>query len=190
MMHSVTSWLKGWSSDGHPPEKPEHLVVSESLLLELQYQINEAEQAARERAQQEKIRQTGVDYSWLITNPSKGFEIPELEKLELEELCMKVKASECGKIINSFRDALLSESAVENFPKIFRTIIIRTIDNRPKDDTMSEWMMKSLSKLRKPSGKIAPVDFDPDQRTTASSEATNMADDNSHGLTRVEDLPV
>lgn len=198
-MNSVTSWLKSWSSDGQPPEKPEHLVVAESLLIELDFQIQEAELILREREQEEKRQQTGVDYSWLVTKPPKGYDVPELEKLELEELCMKVKAVECGRVINSFRDALLSEPCVQDIPKIFRAVIIQILDIRPKDDTMSEWMMKSLKNLRKTSSinKVMPVNIDNEITNHPQSSGeiysqrrSSIEDINKPVFTRVEDLPV
>ena len=201
-MHSVTAWLKSWSSDGVPPEKPEHMVVSESLLMELDFQIQEAEEAMRERTQQDRIKETGVDYSWLVTKAPKSYEIPELERLELEELCMKVKAVECGKVINNFRTALSREPKIQDISKIFKAVIIQLLDVRPKEDTMSEWMIKGLGKLRKPSiAKVMPVNYDEnlqkvqhpanvDNVRQIPARKSSIEDMNTPVFTRVEDLPV
>jgi hypothetical protein len=197
-MNYLTSWIKGWSSsEHHPSEKPEQLVVSESLLLELEYQLQEAEIAARDREQEERKKQTGVDYSWLITKPKKLYEISELEKLELEEVCMKVKASECSQVINMFREALVNEPKIQDIPRILRAVINQVLDVRPKEDTMSEWMMKSLTKLKKPASKVTPVDYDgnemeqfPMEQSRNSTRSSSVNDKNSPVFKRIEDLPV
>ncbi|ELT90737.1 hypothetical protein CAPTEDRAFT_49596, partial [Capitella teleta] len=74
-------------------------MVAESLMMELDFQVQEAEQLHQEQKQQEKREATGVDYSWLMTPSTKGYEMSQVERMEIEELCMKVKPAECGKVI-------------------------------------------------------------------------------------------
>ena len=38
--------------------------------------------------------------------PPKNYEMPQLERLELEELTMKVSPAECGRVLSLFRDAV------------------------------------------------------------------------------------
>ena len=38
--------------------------------------------------------------------PPKNYEMPQLERLELEELTMKVSPGECGRVLSLFRDAV------------------------------------------------------------------------------------
>ena len=46
-------------------------------------------------------------------------------------------------------------------PRIMKTVMYQVIEGRPKEDTMSEWMMKSLTNLSKvkpkSSTKITPI---------------------------------
>nr|KAG5708808.1 hypothetical protein BaRGS_031962 [Batillaria attramentaria] len=89
-------WRRGsdWLGGGEPhrlPEKDEHVAVVDSLLSEVDFHVKELERAYREREQEERRLQTGVDYTWLITGTPKSYEVPQLERLELEELCYKVE---------------------------------------------------------------------------------------------------
>lgn len=164
-MFSLKSLWKPWSGDSSkPPEKDERTSIAESLLLELEYHMKESEQMAREKEQEQKRRQTGVDYSWLISSPAKPYEIPQLERLELEDLCYQVKPKECSKVITLFRDSLLNDPKVSEMPKIFKACIRQVMEQRPKEETLTEWVVKrtvSLSSLKlRPVSKITPHNFD------------------------------
>ena len=41
-----------------------------------------------------------------MCSPPKNYEMPQLERLELEELTMKVSPGECGRVLSLFRDAV------------------------------------------------------------------------------------
>ena len=157
----MSSWFRGWSQDKRPPDKPECLVVCESLLMELNYQINEAILREREKDQEERRKSTGVDYSWLVTEVPKSYEIPELDKLELEELCMKIKARECTIVITEFRKCLLQDRKPADITRLFRSVVLQVLDARPVEQSMSNWMMKSLTSLRPLSSKITPINAGP-----------------------------
>ena len=43
-----------------------------------------------EKEKEEKRIKSGVDYSWLMAAKPKIYQIPQLERLQLEELCLKV----------------------------------------------------------------------------------------------------
>ena len=163
-MMPLTGWLKSWVTESyHPPGKDENTMIAESLMMELDYQMKEIERVVLEREQEEKRKTSGVDYSWLVNAQHKPYEIPQLERLELEELFMKLKPSECGRIITSFRDSLLREPEVHELPRILRAIVIQTLESRPKEESMSEWVTRrtvSLTRLR-PS-KISPINDDSD----------------------------
>ena len=168
---NLGSWIKGKNNE-MPPEKSESVQVCESLMMELDYQMQEAEQQAREKEREEKRKQSGVDYSWLATAQSKAYEMPELERLQLEQLCMKVKPIECSRVISMFRDSVLREPPFQEMPHLMRSVVLHVVDNRPKEDTMGEWMMKSLTKLKPASPRVVPI-TDPDdvemQRSSSSS---------------------
>ena len=73
--------------------KSDSVVVCESLLMELDAQMAEAE--AEKRETDELIRRRNnpgmADYRWLVSTPPKSYEMPQLERLELESMCMKVR---------------------------------------------------------------------------------------------------
>ena len=171
----MSSWFRGWSQDKRPPDKPECLVVCESLLMELNYQINEAILREREKDQEERRKSTGVDYSWLVTEVPKSYEIPELDKLELEELCMKIKAKECTIVITEFRKCLLQDRKPADITRLFRSVVLQVLDARPVEQSMSNWMMKSLTSLRPLSSKITPINAGmEDSRNCRSLSDINM----------------
>lgn len=167
-------WLKSWTGDQQPPEKPENVVVAESILMELDYQMKEACEHNRQKILEEKRKLAGgVDYSWLSLSKEKSYEIPQLERLELEETCLKVKPDECGRIILMFRDALVREPEVHEIPRIMRAVICQVLEGRPKEESMPEWVMRSITSLAKyrPNPRISPI--------AAEENAENCVSDNS-----------
>ncbi|KAK6168055.1 hypothetical protein SNE40_021957 [Patella caerulea] len=153
-------WKRYWTSPDtyRPPEKDEHMVVSETLMSELDYHIKEMERLHREHDHEEEKQRTGVDYSWLVSEQPKGYEIPQLERLELEELCYKVSSTECGKIVSLFRDALLREPGVRDLTRIMRACIAQVVEQRPKEESLTEWLTRrSLTSLKiRQVSKVAP----------------------------------
>jgi len=153
-------WLKSWTGDQLPPEKPENVMVAESILMELDYQLREADEQVRQKIHEEKSKSAGgVDYSWLSITKEKPYEVPQLERLELEEMCLKVKPDECGRVILMFRDALVREPDVHEIPRIMRAVICQVLEGRPKEETMPEWVMRSITSLTKfrPNPRISPI---------------------------------
>ena len=87
-------WLTSWvSSDQSLGMRSESMVVANSLLMEMDMQMKDAE--AEKREADELIRSRNnpgcADYSWLVSNPPVSYAIPQLERLEIENLCMKVR---------------------------------------------------------------------------------------------------
>jgi len=72
------------------PERDEHMAVADSLMSELDFHIRELSRIFQQRQREERRSRTGVDYTWLIAASPRTYEIPQLERLELEELCLKV----------------------------------------------------------------------------------------------------
>lgn len=97
----MASWF-GWggsepqyrSSRREPSE-----VVTDTLMLELSWQLKEAERLQRERDSEYRRLKTGVDYSWLMSTPRSSFDISAGERHALEELCAKVPPAHCGAVI-------------------------------------------------------------------------------------------
>lgn len=100
-----------------------------------------------------------------MTTISKSYEMPQVERLELEDLCGKVRPSESGTIITHFRELLSREPPVQEVPRILRSVILTTLQGRPKEETVSEWVTKrtkSLTSLKPHSTKIMPLGGDDD----------------------------
>lgn len=73
----------------------------------------------------------------------------QIERLELEQLCAKVKPTECGRVINIFREAVGVDVAVEEVPRLLRAAALQVLESRPKEETIPDWLTKSLTSLRK-----------------------------------------
>ncbi|ESO82685.1 hypothetical protein LOTGIDRAFT_97918, partial [Lottia gigantea] len=126
-------------------------VVSDTLMSELEFHIKLLDNVNREEENEEECKSRGVDYSWLVTSNKKGYSIPQLERLELEELCCKVHCHECGKVINLFRDALIRKPLVQEVPAIMRACISQIMEQRPQEESLKQWLTRrtsSLSNLR------------------------------------------
>ncbi len=95
----VSDWLKSWLAE-QPPQKNEAIMVAESLLMELDFQMREVENIQREEEQTLKRKKSGVDYNWLLADSPKPYEMPQLERLELEEMCLKVSSKYMYNIIS------------------------------------------------------------------------------------------
>lgn len=186
-----------------PSEKSEPAMVAESLMMELEYQIQEAVQAEQERKTEEKRKATGVDYSWLMSPSTKSFEMPQVERMEIEEMCLKIKPTECGKVITMFRDSLLRNPPVHEIPRCLRAVVTQVLDTRPKEDTntIPEWLTKSFTKLRPTSSRIMPINTVSQdvelQRASSSSFTVSTSpsipdeiSDDFVSYTSVEHLPV
>ncbi|XP_060079214.1 protein RD3-like [Ylistrum balloti] len=172
-------WNKLTADPNRPPERNQQSQVSDSLMNELDFQIKELEKLERENDQEKQRRETGVDYSWLISAPTKYYEIPQLERLELEGLCYQVKPEETGKVLNLFRDALFNEPKPSELSRIMRACIRQTLEQRPKEESLAAWVTKrSLSlgslRIRPISSKVSPspgsgnVQVDPEMQATTT----------------------
>ena len=117
--------------------------------------------------------------------------MPQLDRLELEELCMKVKPEESGRIIQDFRTSLLRDPTIEEIPRLMRACILQVLEGRPKEDTMTEWMMKSLTKLR-PSTRVVPIGDDSSSTSSTSDNVIELKaqEKESPLFERVDKLPV
>ncbi|XP_013381342.1 protein RD3 [Lingula anatina] len=161
---SWTTWLKIWNRDSasRPVEKNDSVMVAESLMSELDFQIHEAEELKFHKEQEARRQKTGVDYSWLVTTPPKTFKIPPGMRLELEQMASRVRPSECSTVLTSFRDALLQEPEVFEIPHIMRACIQHVLSRQPvPSETWVDWVgrrTQSLSNIRlRSSPKVLPV---------------------------------
>ena len=147
-----------------PPSKSDSDIVCEALMLELECQIKDVERINRELDKERKRRANVADYSWLISTPPKSFEIPQLERLALEDLASKVRPEDSGNIISEFRKVIEGlPRELHEIPHVMRCIIEKHLIERPSrsEDTSLRWLTKSMSQLRTlkhhASSKVYPV---------------------------------
>ena len=135
------------------------VAVTESLLMELDYHIQETCVSRREREMAQQREKTGVDYSWLASKAAKPYRMPQVERFEIEELCAKVLPAECGRVMEVFRISMARQPPANEVPRILRSIIIQVIEDRPRDEE-SSWISKSLVNLRARanSNRITPAE--------------------------------
>ena len=166
-MLSLTSLGLKLKAKDSPPVKAESDVVCEALMIELESQIKDVERINRD-VEREKRRMSKIaDYSWLISTPSKSFEIPQIERLALEHLASKVRPEDSGSIISEFRDAVEGiPRDTSELPQVMRCLIEKNLLERPNKSEETEstlrWMTRSLSQLRSisnhTSGRVYPVE--------------------------------
>ena len=128
----------------------------------------------------------GVDYSWLMETPARpSYEIPQMERLELEELCYQIEGVECTKVIALFRQALAARKAAsdcaadtaletlssspssdsdqacssrtrpEDLPYLLRSCVRQVLDMRPAPESLSDWVARRTPSLASLSSNLA-----------------------------------
>lgn len=78
--------------------------------------------------EKERREQLGVDYTWLASNDSpvrRQYEIPEMKRIELEQMCGHVCPTECGRVLLAFRQLVADQQTLtpEEIPQLLRTTI-------------------------------------------------------------------
>lgn len=74
-------------------------MVVETLMMELSWQMKQAEKQQRERENEYRRMKSGVDYGWLVSYPKHSYDISPGERLQLEDMCTKIHPSYCGPVI-------------------------------------------------------------------------------------------
>ncbi|XP_051501339.1 protein RD3-like [Myxocyprinus asiaticus] len=123
------SWFS-WSEPYYrSPRREPSEVVTDTLMLELSWQMREAERLHCERDNEYRRVKSGVDYSWLMSTPRSTYDISKGERLGLEDLCSKVPPSYCGSVIQRFRQVLLeNEPEVQEVSGLFRSVLVETLE--------------------------------------------------------------
>ncbi|XP_007255564.3 protein RD3 [Astyanax mexicanus] len=123
------SWFMWSEPQYRRPRREPSEVVTDTLMLELSWQLKEAQRLQRERDNQYRRMNTGVDYSWLMSTPRITYDISQAERLGLEQLCGKVQPSYCGALILRFRQVLMeNEPEVQEVSGLFRSVLLEALD--------------------------------------------------------------
>lgn len=161
--------------------------TSVAILSELDYQMYVAEERMQAiQQEQRRIEMGGCDYSWLVATKPKFYEMSEVERLQLEELCRCVAPAECSAVIRSFREAILGEEQASRMPIVLRSIIHQVIEARSQStgrggqtssSGMPQWLSRSLTSLKSlhiplkhnSVSAIGNTNFDGDRRARSPS---------------------
>ncbi|XP_020650314.1 protein RD3 [Pogona vitticeps] len=166
---SLASWF-GWNE---PPSRiaqrsPTEMVV-ETLMMELSWQIKEAEKQQRERENEYRKIKTGVDYGWLVSYPKHNYDISPGERLQLEDMCSKIHPSYCGPVIIRFRQLVTEyEPEAPEVSRLFRSVLQDAIEKSKEEEEAKklakQWNTKQKSSLSlttfKSRARISPFSSD------------------------------
>ncbi|XP_046871463.1 protein RD3 [Hypomesus transpacificus] len=131
----MASWFN-WSEPHYrTPRRDPADVVTDTLMLELSWQLKEAGRQQRERENEYRRMQTGVDYSWLVNTPRGTFDISAGERLGLEDLCSKIHPPYCGAIILRFRQAVVeNEPEVQEMAGLLRSVLLEALERMREEE--------------------------------------------------------
>ncbi|XP_064196944.1 protein RD3 isoform X1 [Anguilla rostrata] len=184
---SMASWF-GW---GEPfqrsPQRSAAEVVTDTLMVELGWQLKEAERSQRERDSEFRRLQTGVDYSWLASLPRCTYELSVGDRLALEELCAKIHPSYCGTAILRFRQVVLeNEPEVAEVAGLFRSVLGEVLE-RMKEEEEAKRLSRQWSSRRSVSTSLmtfrSRVRINP---FATDGEVKTVSEDVERGLSRAE----
>ncbi|XP_055495763.1 protein RD3 [Leucoraja erinacea] len=145
---SISSWFK-WNEPYHrfAQRNPTEMVV-ETLMMELDWQLKQAEKMQREREDEYRRIKTGVDYSWLVSHPQHSSGMTPGERLDLEEACSKIHPSYCGPTVLRFRQMMVEdEPEVHEVVQLFQSVLQETM-GRMKEDQETRKLTRQWSKKR------------------------------------------
>ncbi|KAM4695430.1 protein RD3 [Discoglossus pictus] len=132
---SLPSWFR-WN-EPHlrlSQRNPTDMVV-ETLMMELGWQIRQAEKQQREKENEYRKIKTGVDYSWLVSYPKHTFDISPGERLQFEDTCSKIHPSYCGPVILRFRQLITEyDPDVQEVPRIFRSVLQEAAEKMKEEE--------------------------------------------------------
>ncbi|XP_029452620.1 protein RD3 [Rhinatrema bivittatum] len=134
-MMSLGSWFRWNEPHCRLSQKNPADMVVETLMMELNWQVKQAEKQQRERENEYRKIKTGVDYSWLVSYPKHSYEISPGDRLQLEDACCKIPPSYCGPVILRFRQLVAEfEPEVQEIPRLFRTVLQEATERMKEED--------------------------------------------------------
>ncbi|XP_069624642.1 protein RD3 [Ranitomeya imitator] len=149
---ALTSWFR-WNEPNLrlTQRNPADMVV-ETLMMELSWQMKQAEKQQRERENEYRKIKTGVDYSWLVNYPKHSYDISPVERLQLEESCSTIHPSYCGPVILRFRQMVSEyEPEVHEVPRLFRAVLQEASEKMKEEEDVKklarQWNTKRAMSL-------------------------------------------
>ncbi|KAE8600555.1 hypothetical protein XENTR_v10013308 [Xenopus tropicalis] len=133
------SWFRWSDSQLRLPSRNPNDMVVDTLMMELGWQIKQAERLQRDKENEYRKIKTGVDYSWLVSYPKHSFDISPGERLQLEDACSKVHPSYCGPIILRFRQIVAEyDPDVKEVPHLFRSVLQEAAEKMKEEDEVKK----------------------------------------------------
>ncbi|XP_056424225.1 protein RD3 isoform X3 [Hyla sarda] len=121
---ALTSWFRWNETNLRLSQRNPADMVVETLMMELSWQMKQAEKQQREKENEYRKIKTGVDYSWLVSYPKHSYDISPMERLQLEDCCSTIHPSYCGPVILRFRQMVAEyEPDVQEVPRLFRAVL-------------------------------------------------------------------
>ncbi|KAM9778238.1 protein RD3 isoform 1-T3 [Syngnathus typhle] len=178
----MASWFSWSEPHQRIPRREPADVVTDTLMVELSWQLKEAERQQRDRESEYRRLKTGVDYSWLASAPRSSYNISTGERLGLEDLCSKVPPSCCGLVILRFRDAIqASEPEVQEVSILFRSVLLEAVEQF-KEEQEAQRLARQWSNKRTKSMSLvnfrSRIKINPFGSTAGliSAEGTRLSD--------------
>ncbi|XP_069464619.1 protein RD3 [Ambystoma mexicanum] len=132
---SLSSWFRWNDPQCRISQRSPVDMVIETLMMELNWQLKQAERQQREREKEYRKITTGVDYSWLVSYPRHGYEISPGERLQLEDSCSKVHPSYCGPVILRFRQLIAEyDPEVQEVASLFRSVLTEAFEKMKEEE--------------------------------------------------------
>ncbi|XP_023808799.1 protein RD3 [Oryzias latipes] len=190
----MASWFSWNEPYCRSPRRDPADVVTDTLMLELSWQLKETERQQRERENEYRRLKSGVDYSWLASTPRSSFNISTGERLALEDLCSKVPPSCCGMVILKFRDLIqTNEPEAHEVSGLFRSVVMEMLDGLKEEQEAQrlsrQWnhkramSMNFKSRIRiNPFGSTTGLTAVPDR--TGMSDLKTVSEDVEKGIER------
>ncbi|CAM4540335.1 protein RD3 [Caretta caretta] len=123
---SLASWFRWNEPPSRIPQRNPTEMVVETLMMELGWQIKQAEKQQLERENEYRKIKTGVDYGWLVSypKPKHNYDISPGERLQLEDMCTKIHPTYCGPVLLRFQQLIAEyEPEVQEVARLFRSVL-------------------------------------------------------------------
>ncbi|XP_006274162.1 protein RD3 [Alligator mississippiensis] len=162
---SLASWFKWNEPQNRVSQRNPTEMVVETLMMELNWQIKQAEKQQHERENEYRKIKTGVDYGWLVSYPKHAYDISPTERLQLEDMCIKIHPPYCGPVIFRFRQLIAEyEPEVHEVSRLFRSVLQEATEKIKEEEEARklarQWNTKQKSSVSlmsfKSRAKISP----------------------------------
>ncbi|TEA37598.1 protein RD3 [Lagenorhynchus albirostris] len=167
---SLIPWLRWNESPPRLSSRSPAQMVLETLMVELEGQMREAERQQWERSNAVRKICTGVDYSWLASAPRPTYDLSPGERLQLEDVCAKIHPSYCGPAILRFRQLMAEqEPEVQEVSRLFRSVLQEVLERMKQEEEAHkltrQWSLRPRSSLATFRSRARITPFASDIRT-------------------------